>query len=78
MESLAIKLQKLGFSDEYIEFLNETKQYDTATSAIPNISFQNYEQEIISTTELEITISPSSDTNYIIGYIGEDELPRAF
>ncbi len=78
MKSLEIKLQELGFSDDYIKAVSETIQYDSASSPIPDISFQDFEQEIISSTELEITVSPSSDTNYIIGDIDNEDSSITF
>lgn len=67
MKSLENKLQELGFSNDYIKVVNEAIQYDSAPYPIPDISFQDFEQEIISSTELEITVYPSSDTNWFIG-----------
>lgn len=69
MTSLEIKLQELGFSEDYIKVVNETIQYDSAPYPISDISFLDFEQEIISSTDLEITVYPSSDTNYFIGDI---------
>lgn len=78
MKSLEIKLQELGFSDDYIKVVNETIQYDSAPYPIPDLSFQDFEQEIISSTELEITVYPSSDRNYFIGGIDNEESSIAF
>lgn len=67
MDTLEKELHNIGFSDVFIKEINRAENFDTLDLDIANVGFQTYENEIVSTTELEVTNTPTSYTNFVIG-----------
>lgn len=70
MDTLDEELQNIGFSDDYVKAIRNAEEFDMPDIEIENINFQSFENDMVSTTELEVTNTPTTYTNYII----EDEI----
>lgn len=66
MNDLDKELKKLGFSKDFIVSINEAEQFDKFDINVDNISYQSYDNEMISSTELEVNQEPSSCFNLLI------------
>ena len=66
MNDLANELQNLGFSKDLIISISEAEQFGKYDINVDDISYQSYDNEIISSTELEVNQEPSTCTNFLI------------
>ena len=67
METLEKELKDIGFSDDFVNKVIEMENFDSPDIDIVNVNYHSYENEFVSTTELEVTNIPTSYTNYVIG-----------
>ena len=66
MNDLDKALQDFGFSNSFINSVNEAKKFDSYEIDVRIDNFQLYDNEIVSSTELEIEHEPTSCSNYLI------------
>ena len=66
MNDLDKELQNLGFSKDYIISINEAEHFEKYDTCVDDISYQSYDNEIISSAELEVNQAPSTCTNFLI------------
>ena len=66
MNDLDKELQNLGFSKDYIIAINEAERFNKYDINVDNISYQSYDNEMISSAELEVTQAPSTCANFLI------------
>lgn len=66
MNDLANELQNLGFSKDLIISISEAEQFGKYDINVDDISYQSYDNEIVSSTELEVNQEPSTCTNFLI------------
>ncbi len=67
MNDLDKELQNLGFSKELIISISEAEQFGKYDINVDDISYQSYDNEIISSTELEVNQEPFTCSNFLVG-----------
>lgn len=67
MDDLAKELQSLGFSKDLIISISEAEQFGKYDINVDDISYQSFDNEIVSSTELEINQEPSTCSNFLVG-----------
>ena len=72
MDTLEKELHNLGFSDNLIKVVEDAEMFDSPKSFITDINFQSFNNEVVSSTDLEVTSIPISYTNYVIEAEGNE------
>lgn len=67
MKNLKDTLREVGFSNELIDAINATPQLESQENNVDNISYQTFENEVTSSTEINM-----SDNTNTFNYYGND------
>lgn len=72
MDSLEELLQNLGFNQDYIKAIQTTESFDSHRAQIPEVEFMDFEPEIVSTNQMEVTIAPTSNNSYFFNSLKDN------
>lgn len=67
MKNLKDTLREVGFSNELIDAISTTPQLESQENNVDNISYQTFENEVTSSTEINM-----SDNTNTFNYYGND------
>lgn len=64
MNTLEEELRDVGYSDELVKVIKNAEDFNLQEINVSNVSFQLYENHVVSSTELDVTDLPTTCVDY--------------